>query len=150
MTSQLDAAIHGIPKATFRGCTLRRLIPRFTIRTLLIATALVAFTTPFLVAQLRRAWNNGGDVIVSGDTSPPDDGQIRAALEQNGAALPSSLPVYMELCTDYVDKPFRLPLLGSFQRRHRHYMCGIPSKANAVGILPVRIKTSELLWKGGS
>lgn len=53
---------------------MRRLIPRFKIRTLLVATALVAFTAPFIIAQLQRAWNIGGaDVIVSGDTSPPDD-----------------------------------------------------------------------------
>ncbi len=82
-----------------------------------------------------------------GDASHPDDDDIRAFLRQSGQRLPSASPnVYDMKIADYVDPPFRIPLIGKFQRRHRHYECGLVSKENSKSLPPITMKRNELHW----
>jgi hypothetical protein len=129
---------------------MRRWIPRFRIRTLLIGTAFIAMLTPFFISQLRR-WleADGQGVIIMGDASDPDDEDIRNLLRRSGQRLPSVSPdVYDMKILDYVDTPFRIPLIGKFQRRHRHYECGLVPKENPESLPPVTMKRNELRWVG--
>lgn len=134
--------------AQFGGNGMRRWIPRFRIRTVLIGTALIAILLPFFITQLRRWMRSDGEgVIVLGDASNPDDDTIRALLRRSGQQLPSaSAGVYDMKISDYVDKPFRIPLLGKFQRRHRHYECGLAPSENPQSLPPITMKRNELRW----
>lgn len=125
---------------------MRRWIPRFRIRTLLIGTAFIAMLMPFFISQLRRRLEaDGQGVLIIGDASFPDDEAIRALLRRSGQRLPSvSADVYEMKILDYVDAPFRIPLMGKFQRRHRHYECGLVPRENPESLPPVIMKRNEL------
>lgn len=125
-----------------------RWVPRFNISILLVTTALIAVLMPAFISQLHHWLDAGGNaVIVSGDASPPSDEAICNALRQSGQRLPSISPaVYQAKITDYVDPPIRVPIIGQFHSRHRHYECGLQRKANPDSLPPVTIKRSELQW----
>ena len=130
------------------GSDMRRWVPRFRIRTLLIGTAFIAMLMPAIISQLRLWLDaDGQGVIVMGDASRPNDEVIRNMLRQSGQRLPSSSPdVYQEKIADYVDTPFHVPLIGKFQRRHRHYKCGLQSSDNPGSLPSVVMKRDELCW----
>ncbi len=133
--------------AQLGGSGMRRWIPRFRIRTLLIGTAIIAILMLFFITQLRRWMRlDGQGVIIMGDGSNPDD-DVRALLRRSGQRLPSASPnVYDMRIADYVDAPFRIPLIGKFQRRHRHYECGLVPKENPESLPPITMKRNELRW----
>lgn len=123
-------------------------IPKFRIRTLLIATAFIGILMPFFISQVRRRLEAGGEgVIIMGDASYPEDDDIRTLLRRSGQRLPSVSPkVYERKILDYVDPPFRIAFIGKFQRRHRHYECGLVPKDNPESLPPVIMKRNELRW----
>jgi hypothetical protein len=130
------------------GSEMRRWIPRFRIRTLLMGTAFIAILMPFIISQLRRSLSSDEQgVVIMGNASHPDDEDIRALLRRSGQRLPSASPAVYEMkILDYVDPPFRIPLFGKFQRRHRHYECGLVPSANPQSLPPITLKRNELRW----
>ncbi len=79
--------------------------------------------------------------------SHPDDEDIRTLLRRSGQRLTSTSRDVCEMkILDFVDAPFRIPLIGKFQRRHRHYDCGLVPRENPESLPPVTVKRNELRW----
>jgi hypothetical protein len=75
---------------------MRVCYPRFSMRTLLLATALVAAATPMLITLVKSRLSKDGAVIF-GDSSEPSDNETRLSLRKLGYMLPSeSVGVYQE------------------------------------------------------
>ena len=123
---------------------LRKPVPRFRIRTLLIATTLIAAIMPFLVSRLHLWFDTTGDgFVISGDASLPDQATFREALTRSGQNS-RAMYSFNGPTTEYVDEPIRIPVFGYIQRHHKHYVCG--PGANPQKQLEVTIKRSELRW----
>ena len=120
--------------------------PRFSLRTLLIATALCGAAIPTLVAEYRSRLNDEG-FVVFGDASKPSDKETRAAFRDNGYALPSEPSrFYHEKIADYCTSPRQVPALGIFRRRHKHYRCGLSVPKNQPTSATLVVKRSEIVW----
>ena len=125
---------------------MRVCYPRFSIRTLLLATAFVAVATPLLIVVVKSRLNKDG-VVIFGDSPHPSENEIRAAMRKQGYILPSeSVGVYQEKVADYVDPPTRIPVLGKFQRHHKHYRFGLRNGENPESLPAIVVKRSAVRW----
>lgn len=125
---------------------MRVCYPRFSIRALLLATALIAVATPILITLVKSKLNKEG-VVIFGDSPHPSENEIRAAMRKHGYILPlESVGVYQEKIADYVDPPMRIPVLGRFQRHHKHYRFGLRNGENPESLPSIVVKRSEVRW----
>ncbi len=120
--------------------------PRFSIRTLLLATAFVAAGTPLLIVVVKSRSTQDG-IVIFGDSPHPSENEIRAAIRNQGYVLPSeSVGVFQEKIADYVDPPTRIPVLGKFQRHHKHYRFGLRKDENPGSLPVIIVKRSAVRW----
>ena len=113
---------------------------RFSVRTLLVVATLVSV----VIAAATKS-----PLFREMDTSLPSHAAIVAAIQANGFQLPPvKFKSHAFACADFVDAPYRYPVIGWFQQRHRHYEGYVYTNDINQPHDKVTIKTRHTKWLG--